>query len=73
MATCKRCGMEVGPNVCHLFWGGEERRVLVEKDLEQYFDHPVKVTLCGSPLSEEELEERQASFTLDEEGRLVRI
>ena len=73
MATCKRCGMEVGADVCHIFWGGEERRAIVEKALEQYFGHPAKVTLCGSPCQEEELEEWQASFTLDEEGRLVRI
>lgn len=73
MAICKRCGVEVEPNVCHIFWGGEERRLKVEKALEQYFGHPVQVTLCGEPLSEEELEERRASYTLDKEGRLVRV
>lgn len=72
MAICKRCGVEAEPNVCHIFWGGEERRLKVEKALELYFGHGQrKVTLCGSPLSEKELEEWRASYTLNKEGKLV--
>lgn len=67
MARCSRCGMDVPPNTIHIFWGGEERRLRVERA----FGSPT--TLCGMPLSDEELRDRETGYMLNEKGEWVEV
>lgn len=43
---CKRCGKEIEKGEIHLFKGGKERRLVVEKLFK------TKVTQCSNPLPE---------------------
>lgn len=45
--TCKRCGKEMEKGEIHLFRGGEDRRLAVEKMFK------TKVTQCSNPPSPE--------------------
>ena len=50
MSKCKRCQAEISEGEIHIFWGGETRRVLVEKEFK------TKVSLCGMPLTDAEVQ-----------------
>ncbi len=41
--TCKRCGKKIEVGEIHLFRGGEDRRLYIEKMLK------TKVTQCSNP------------------------
>jgi len=41
--VCKRCGKDIEPGEIHLFRGGEEKRLVVEKLFK------TKVTQCSNP------------------------
>ena len=71
MAVCSRCGRECWPDEVHLTYGGEERRSRVQVGLTAHFAKPIRVTLCGVPLSREEAIMTATLYTWDDAGERV--
>jgi len=55
-------------DVIHITWGGEERRARIQASPN--FANAT-VTLCGKPLSREEMEIYETTWTADAEGNLI--